>query len=135
MRSLVLLLACAAVAVAAPVPKAVKKKGDADLIVGEWVDSPGAQSVWLFREDGTAGVGDPVNPACKAVYKIDPNQTPKHLDWSQDGGRTWYLGVYELDGDSLKISFGGGNSGTRPPTVDKNNTFQFVGVTRRVKDK
>jgi uncharacterized protein (TIGR03067 family) len=120
-------------ALSAPVPKALKRTTDDTQIVGEWETSPEATSVWIFRADGTAGVGDPANPACKALYKIDPTQSPKHLDWSQDEGQSWYFGVYELDGDELRISFGRATGGPRPPNVDKQNGFQFVGVTRRGK--
>ena len=128
-------VACGSVLVAAPVPKALKRGSDAEGIVGAWEESPNAKSFWVFFADGMAGVGDPVNPQLKALYSIDPSQTPKHLDWSQDGGKSWYLGVYELDGDTLKISFGGGGNGIRPPTVDKGNGFQFVGTTRRAFNK
>ena len=117
---------------AAPVPKAIKRKpADGAEIVGLWVTRPADTTGWVFRGDGTAGVGDPVNPSCKAIYKLDPAQTPKHLDWSQDGGKTWYLGIYEVDGDVLKINFGGGGSGIRPTVLGPNTGFQWVTGTRK----
>ena len=117
--------------IAAPVPKALKKNRDNSKIVGVWEDSPGSRSCWIFNDDGTAGAGDPTNPAWKALYKIDPDQTPKHIDWSQDAGKSWYLGAYESDGETLKISFGTSGSGIRPTTVDKGNGFQWISTTRR----
>jgi hypothetical protein len=113
---------------AAPVPKALKKTGDETRIVGEW-EEPGGKQVWIFHADGTAEAGDPANPKCTAVYKIDP--TLKHLDWSQDGGKLWYRGAYELDGETLKFCLGG-NNGDRPPNAERGNGHMFVGATRRV---
>lgn len=131
-RVLFALLVVAAAATAAPVPKSIKRKpANGSDIVGLWVNHPGETSGWVFREDGTAGVGDPANPACKAIYKVDPTQTPKHLDWSQDGGKSWYLGIYEVDGDVLKINFGGGGSGVRPTVLGPNTGFQWVTGTRK----
>jgi uncharacterized protein (TIGR03067 family) len=128
----VALLVAASPAGAAPVPKSVKRKPvDGADIVGLWVSRPGDNHGWLFRDDGTAGVGDPANPSCKAIYKVDPTQTPKHLDWSQDGGKSWYLGIYEVDGDVLKINFGGGGSGVRPTALGPNTGFQWVTGTRQ----
>lgn len=133
---LVCVAACVSVAAAAPIPKALRRPGDARHIVGVWAPATNPRSFWVFREDGTGGVGDADNPALKAVYRLDPHQKPKHLDWSQDSGKTWYLGVYELDGDHLRISFGrGGGSTERPPSVDPANGFQFVSVTRWVQKK
>ena len=64
MRWLTLVSVCAVatVAMAAPVPKALKKATDETRIVGDWQERPGATSFWIFRDDGTAGVGDPANP-------------------------------------------------------------------------
>jgi len=70
-------------AVAAPVPKAVKKQTDAERIVGVWVEADNPKAVWFFNADGTAGVGEPDKPSLKAIYKMDEAQTPPHFDWSQ----------------------------------------------------
>lgn len=130
--ALAALVAAALVAPAAPVPKAIKQKPvDGADIVGLWVTQPNDTSGWVFRDDGTAGVGDPANPSCKAIYKVDGTQTPKHLDWSQDGGKSWYLGIYEVEGDVLKINFGGGGSGVRPTVLGPNVGFQWVTGTRK----
>lgn len=129
------LLVSAVGGVAAPVPKVVKKQTDAERIVGVWVEANDPKSVWFFNADGTAGTGDPANPACKAVYKMDEKQSPPHLDWSQDEGKSWYLDVYELDGDTLKMSCGGGGSGMRPATVDPKNGNQWLHLVRREPSK
>lgn len=128
--SLVALLV-APVLVAAPVPKSVKKKDDGGDIIGLWVNRPGQTSGWYFHEDGSAGCGTPGVPGgCVAVYKVDATQTPKHLDWSQDGGKTWHLAIYEIENDVLKINFGSGGSGMRPTAIGPNLGSQFETGTR-----
>ncbi len=116
---------------AAPVPKGMKKPPAVDdEVFGFWANSPGGTSGWLFNSDGTGGCGDRNNPSCQAVIRVDATQTPKHLDWSQDGGKSWYLGVYEIDGDTLKLNFGGGSTGVRPTAIGPNTGAQWVTGTR-----
>ena len=124
-------LLVASLLVAAPVPKALKKARDEDRIIGVWVEADTPSSLWFFNADGTCGVGEPTAPALNAVYRMDSTQTPPHLDWSQNDGKTWYLDVYELDGDTLKMSSGPGGSGVRPPTVDPKNGFHWLHLVRR----
>ena len=111
--------------VAAPVPKSLKKQPDGTDIVGLWASTPGGTTGWWFGADGNAGTGNPRQVACAAIYKVDATQTPKHLDWSQDGGKSWYLAIYEIENDVLKINFGGGGSGKRPTVIGPNTGFQF----------
>jgi uncharacterized protein (TIGR03067 family) len=134
-RVLVTLLVAAVPAVAAPVPKGIKRAGDEHRIVGVWVEANNPKGVWFFNADGTAGVGEPDQPGLRAIYKVDSTHSPPHFDWSQDGGKTWYLDVYELDGDVLKMSAGVGGSGVRPTTVDPKNGFQWLHLVRREKAK
>lgn len=115
----------AGVAPAAPVPKELKKKETEADIVGLWASRPGGTTGWWFGPDGNAGTGNPQQVACKAIYKTDPTQSPKHLDWSQDGGKTWHLAVYEIENDVLKINFGAGGSGVRPAAVGPNLGSQY----------
>ncbi len=129
MWSLVALLV-APLLVAAPVPKTVKKKDEGADIVGLWASTRGGTTGWWFGEDGKAGTGNPVQVGCKAVYKVDATQTPKHLDWSQDEGKTWYLAVYEIENDVLRINFGSSGSGKRPTAVGPNQGSQFETGTR-----
>ena len=117
---------------AAPVPKELKKKPNG--VVGVWVEVGSPKSVWFFNEDGTAGTGEPDKPLCKAIFKTDDTQSPPHLDWSQDGGKSWYLDAYELDGDTLKLS-AVGPGGVRPATVDPKNGSQWIHLVRREKSK
>jgi uncharacterized protein (TIGR03067 family) len=116
---------------AAPVPKGLKRVRDEDRIVGVWVEADNPKAVWFFNADGTCGTGEPTAPALKAVYRMDGTPSPPHLDWSQDGGKSWYLDVYQLDGDTLKMSCGSGGSGVRPATVDPKNGTQWLHLIRR----
>ncbi len=113
------------VLVAAPVPKSVKKKDDATDIVGLWASTRGGNTGWWFAEDGKAGTGNPVQVGCKAIYKVDATQSPRHLDWSQDEGKTWYLAIYEIENDVLRINFGTNNTGKRPTAIGPNLGSQF----------
>ncbi len=117
---------------AEPIPK-IMKMVTKPSIVGNWSNTPGTNSGWVFRADGTAGAGTFNNPGCKALYKVDTTQEPAHIDWSQDGGNTWYLGCYKIDGDNLQISFGSSSAGVRPQSVDKNNGHQFVSAFKEKK--
>lgn len=129
--ALLVVLVASAAGVAAPVPKGIKRVREEDRIVGVWVEANNPNAVWFFNADGTAGVGEPDKPSLRAIYRVDSSHSPPHFDWSQDGGKTWYLDVYELDGDVLKMSAGVGGSGIRPTTVDPKNGFQWLHLVRR----
>ncbi len=119
---------------AAPIPKSLKKEAAAKAndIVGLWASTPGGNTGWWFGEDGKAGTGNPREVGCKAIYRVDPTQTPKHMDWSQDEGKTWYLAIYEIENDVLKINFGSNNTGKRPTVIGPNTGSQFeTGILNR----
>jgi uncharacterized protein (TIGR03067 family) len=126
--SLVLLLGGFALllASAAPVPKErVKAPDDEKLIQGEWevvsreYGAAGNPAValpkvtptkmsWVFGADNTmmlhrttATVGS------KATFKIDASKSPKEFEYKISTLATAkpYLGIYELDGDTLKICY------------------------------
>jgi len=64
-------------------------------------------------------------------YKLDPDASPKSIDMSE-GGRL-SPGIYELDGDTLKICLAEGPTATRP-TVMKPDGMRVAVVTfKRVK--
>lgn len=118
---------------AAPVPKSLKKNvNDGSDIVGLWASTRGGTTGWWFAEDGKAGTGNPRQVGCAAVYKVDATQSPKHMDWSQDGGKTWYLAIYEIEDDVIRINFGTHNSGKRPTVIGPNTGTQFeTGILNR----
>ena len=111
MRTLVVLMVMVATAVAAPVPKELKKN-DLNRIAGTWAltgscsgagaVSPPDGSVWKFEADGKATIirkaGD---EAAGIKFAIDATASPKSFDWICPWGE-WY-GVYELTGDTFTI--------------------------------
>lgn len=114
-----LLLASALPLFAAPVPKELRA-GDEARIVGVWhlkaakygdgdYDSA-VGTKWTLGADGKALRDRPNEGLGKATFKLDPKAAAKGFDWVTDEGNT-FLGVYELDGDSLRVTL---NSGARP---------------------
>jgi uncharacterized protein (TIGR03067 family) len=94
--------------VAAPVPKAVKVKGDAERIVGTWAPDGGKAEWYRFDADGTmsAWVADHPNAPNAYTYTLDPTATPKRMTWTVKGEKApYYHCVYELDGDRLKVVY------------------------------
>jgi uncharacterized protein (TIGR03067 family) len=62
----------------------------------------------LFRKDGTYAAQDKEGKELWAgTFEIDPTASPKVWDHRSDDGKkngTDVLGIYELDGDSLKVA-------------------------------
>lgn len=97
-------------AVAAPVPKAVKKQDAAKSLQGQWasvtLDSSSGHkpdtSFWLIVEDDKMwmGIGTPTKRSTEYTFALDPSQSPKHLNLTSKGGepQNW---IYEIDGDTL----------------------------------
>ena len=102
MRPLALLLLFAApVALAAPVPKELKKSGLSRL-VGSWKQEAPDVNTWKFSADGTAAITDKLgNKSVGIKFAIDPNTDPVTFDWVCPWGK-WY-GVCELKGDAFAI--------------------------------
>jgi uncharacterized protein (TIGR03067 family) len=134
MRACLLILLISPLAFAAPIPKDRKKSQEG--IVGSWtvvkLDRPGLQGRvmlarnlrWIFKEDGSMAIqqGEPnsgvVTPDYS--YKVDPNRSPGHFEfqYNANGGVGQpNLGLYQIDGDTLKIAYSlGGNE--RPQDFD-----------------
>ena len=117
-RCLLLLLVTTPLALAAPVPKELKKT-DAQAILGTWDmvshshngGPAGPQTVkWRLEPEGKAFI---MNPSDTAIaFKLHPELTPKGFDWQWPN--SMHLGLYELDGDTLKVVITAGNSTERP---------------------
>jgi uncharacterized protein (TIGR03067 family) len=122
MRKAHLLLALAAgLLAAAGLSRAADAKDDKAKIAGTWSvvkaefdgkeDPEGKDAKLVFE-------GDKISVKMKdrtedATFKLDPSQKPRHIDIKEKGDRT-IPGIYELDGDSLKICFPRGNDKERP---------------------
>jgi uncharacterized protein (TIGR03067 family) len=135
MRTAVALLVAAAVAVAAPVPKQLKKqRPDAEVFVGTWElvvaeqhGQPAPKAVWTFDSE-LKMTSRPLDPketwSSDWVTRIDPEKSPKEIDIGKE-----YKGIYEIDGDEIRIAYTGG---TRPSSFDS-KAKMFYTVLRRTK--
>ncbi len=129
MRALAILLLIAAPgAVAAPVPKELKKS-DADRIVGLWTQTgscngggnvnPPDGTSWKFEAGGKASIIQKGGGAMRGdiKYAVDPAADPKAFDWIAPWGE-WF-GVYTLDGDSLTVYISSGKGKTGRNLIPK----------------
>ncbi len=113
MRRFALLLMCVTFpVVAAPVPKAVKKKADAQLILGKWQGGlagggRSASHVFRFGDDGKCGITNTPGNSREsgAEYELHPDKSPRQMTWWNGPERTEWRCVYDLDGDTLKVAF------------------------------
>jgi uncharacterized protein (TIGR03067 family) len=122
----------AAVLVAAPVPKGVKNQNRAkEDLIGEWLEPPEKARIWWFKEDGTAGGGDLKNPSRRGLYRLDPTASPKTLDWSDDEGQTWQLGVYSIENGALTVNIAAGSKDARPTSFDESPRSHKITATRK----
>lgn len=139
--ALVLTCLFATAAVAAPVPKAVKQRTDAEVLVGTWetvVSEEGGRAragpgvyQWTFDADLTmwSSPSGQSERGVKWAVKIAPEQAPKEIDLTN--GTTVYKGIYEFDGDDLRIAY---TTGDRPANFDPKPGV-YYNVLRRLADK
>lgn len=128
-------------AVAAPVPKAVKKTNDAELLQGRWesvsLDTGGGvradNTWWVEIKDGklTTGSGKTTGYMARS-FKLDPEASPKHLDIDDLSGQ-FILTIYKLEDDTL--TWCESSSTTQRPTEFKAGNSFNVFVFKRAKDK
>lgn len=148
-RPLLLVLAFASTALAAPVPKAVKAKGKT--LEGTWEATsmtmngrdilPGNSSVWVIRGDtlvrntrGPDGTLVPTNPDKPIEFKANPER-PGELDYTdRNGGQAnLWRALFEVNGDEFTISFGDLNR-DRPAELKEGVGVYFYKF-RRIEEK
>jgi len=122
---------------AAPVPKDFKKPTDADRIVGRWEivasnrherPNPGGIGiVYEFQKDGACVIVHQDKSRHPIMYSLDPTGTPKTYRWICPWGR-WH-GVYELNGDTLKIA-AVGETHALPPSPRSGPGIQYSELRR-----
>jgi len=130
---------------AAPVPKAKAK--DEELIVGTWqVENfdfgPGApvppidfkQINLAFKTDGKLAMTMGDMPRKEGAYKLDPAAKVKAIDMTEANGRV-SPGIYELDGDTLKICIAEGADAVRPTEMKPGGMRGAVVTLKRVKEE
>jgi uncharacterized protein (TIGR03067 family) len=132
---------------AAPVPKEKAKVKDEDAILGTWrfekFDTGGADGVpkgdveairMTFKKDGKMLTAfGPGGEKREAEYKLDPAAKVKAIDFVEKGGRT-ALGIYELDGDTLKLCLAEGKDPKRPTEMKPDGRMPVV-TLKRVKEE
>ena len=141
MRTLLLFVVSAAGLLAAPVPKAVKKVSDADLMRGRWegvsLDSgsgPQPDKRFLLVGVGTMSMtNDAPSDANAGPLKLDPDQTPRHLDVTWKGWAKPQQYIYQIDGDTLTISHA--QEGQPRPSEFKGGNGAHCFVFKRMPDK
>ncbi len=150
MRFTLALFAFAFGLTAAPIPK-VKPK-DEDAIVGIWqvlvIDlAPGVpippidytQTRFEFKAGGKFKIsGKKVipkgeMPAFEGEYKLDPTAKAKAIDTTHRGHVS--PGIYELDGDSLKICLDEGDNAVRPTEMKPEGKWGAVVTLKRIKEE
>ncbi len=94
-------------------------KGDLAKLQGGWVGESGGKKVELkFDKDAFTLSRD--DKSFKGTFKIDPSKKPREMDLAfVEGGRfagKTGLGIYELDGDTLKWCFNRPGREGRPET-------------------
>ena len=117
MRSVVLVLALSLLA-GAEAAKEDESKKDQEAIQGDWaqqsmvvdgakVPDDEAQALFRSMKDNKYTIYQFKKVIGKGTFKLDASRKPKTIDATTTaGGRSLtLLGVYELDGDSLKLCF------------------------------
>ena len=142
------LVACG-LAVAAPVPKAKDTaKKDEDAIQGVWKLEkfdiggavpfpPGAlQAIHYTFKDGNLGVTHAGQLREKqGTYKLDPTAKLKAIDLTEGGNGRTTPGIYELDGDTLKVCLAQGPTPVRPTEFKADGMGVTVVTFKRVADE
>jgi len=101
-----MLLFAAVAVVAAPVPKGLKKRPDAEVFVGRWQvvceenGLPSSEGVWTFDDElkVQCGPADGSPGGSNHRVRFDPNTTPKQIDFGP------FRGIYTIDGDDIRIA-------------------------------
>lgn len=147
-----------ALLVAAPIPKDKEKAKDEDTILGTWKPEkfdngggPGGPAPgeldsmrFVFEKDNVIRVaGGPGGEEMKGTFKLDPTAKVKTIDLvvtipQGPGGKVQtqtVLGVYELDGETLKLCFGEGQNQARPEELKPDGKRVAVVTFKRLKDE
>lgn len=150
MRALIVLALLTPVLSAAPIPKEKEKPKDEELIVGTWrlvdVDVGGGQKMVLpddwkkieykFGEKGVFAMEQPGRPAMEGTFKLDPTAKVKAIDLLRKDQSPQSLGLYELDGDTLKLCVTQKPGADRPAELKGDaKAFTALFTLARVKDE
>lgn len=103
LASAAILILCADLA-AAPVPKELKRRPDAERMQGVWIIQP--QLRWYFNGDKlySGGTNTTDNLGTEYGIVLRPELIPAQMDIAQNG-RTICTGIYKFEGESLHITY------------------------------
>jgi uncharacterized protein (TIGR03067 family) len=151
MRLLLALLFGTTLLLAAPVPKEKHKLKDDEAILGSWkiesFDTDGAPGGppkemihgirFVFEKDGKMKMSMTVSGQKQeqpAEFKLDAEPKLKTIDLIREGQAA--KGLYELDGDTLKLAICDGLGKDRPTELKANKDVKVALVTfKRVKEE
>jgi uncharacterized protein (TIGR03067 family) len=145
MRTLALLAALALTGSLA----ADKKAKDEEAIIGTWKvekietggpRNPSAEEIAdmriTFKKDGKGvitGIPQQSKPTSEFEYKINASAKLKTIDFT--GADAKLVGIYELDGDSLKLCAARGDRATRPTEFKADGKGVVIQTLKRVKEE
>lgn len=132
MRPLLAFTLLVGFATAAPVPKSIKKPTDQTAILGTWKTTNPKEHTHThtFETDGHLRQLFGTNGVSDWDWMVFPDEIPKRLTMVNQKGKSdaWHA-VYELDGDSLIITYTNASS-PLPRVADpsKSNTYTLTRV-------
>lgn len=123
-----------------------KNPKEAEVLLGAWrfeaIDTGGpggpkeeelAKARMTFGKGDTMVLVEPDGKEREYTIKLDPAAKPKGIDLIEKAGTT--LGVYELDGDTLRLALAQSGSDTRPAALKANGKGVVVITLKRVKEE
>ncbi|HEY7330569.1 MAG TPA: TIGR03067 domain-containing protein [Gemmataceae bacterium] len=109
---------------------------DEEMLQGEWILSSieiqgktlpaplGKGGSIIFAKDGKLVMKDPGKTDRNGTYKIDASKNPKQIDLTVSREGEAVHGIYELDGEKLKMAFSSdGPKGHRPSDFKGENVM------------
>jgi len=138
MRSAVALLFAVSVS-AAPVPKALQQKSDAELLDGRWecVSLDGGAGLrpekrFMYIKDGKMDMTDDPPPTANGPFTLDTSKEPRQLDVKWKGWDVAQRYIYKLEGDTLTLCHAQDNQPR--PSEFKGGGGAYCFVFKRVKE-